>query len=70
MLITIKTIQEADEERVVLQADRNLYFPSVERFRNALTKVSIDVETKNRVVVLDMGRVNQIDHTTLKVNYF
>lgn len=70
MLITIKTIQEADEERVVLQADRNLYFPSVERFRNALAKVSIDVETKNRVVVLDMGRVNQIDHTTLKVNYF
>ncbi|KAI9564136.1 hypothetical protein GHT06_007874 [Daphnia sinensis] len=64
---TLTRYKEADEERVVLQADRNLYFPSVERFRNALTKVSIDVETKNRVVVLDMGRVNQIDHTTLKM---
>jgi hypothetical protein len=29
--------------------------------------VSIDVEAKNRVIVLDMGRVNQVDHTTLKV---
>jgi len=52
-----------------LQADRNLYFPSVERFRNTLDKASLD-ETINRIIILDMSRVNQVDYTSLKVNCY
>jgi sodium-independent sulfate anion transporter 11 len=50
--------------------DRNLYFPSVERFRNALTRVSMYNTAPNRTIVIDMTRVTQIDHTSLKVVTF
>ncbi|EFX77094.1 hypothetical protein DAPPUDRAFT_321675 [Daphnia pulex] len=58
--------KEADEEYIVLQADRNLYFPSVERFRNTLGKASLD-KTINRFIILDMSRVNLVDYTSLKM---
>ena len=59
--------QEGNEERIVLTMDRNLYYPSVERFRNSLTKVSKYNTAPNRTIVIDMIRVTQIDHTSLKV---
>lgn len=56
------------EERIVLQADRNLYFPAVERFRQALSRVSHGGGTdSSRMIVIDMSRVTQVDHTSLKV---
>ena len=60
--------QEGNEERIVLTMDRNLYYPSVERFRNSLTKVSKYNTAPNRTIVIDMIRVTQIDHTSLKVH--
>lgn len=50
----------------MFKADRNLYFPSVERFRNSLSKVASD-DTLKRTIVVDLGRVTQVDHTSLKV---
>ena len=51
--------QEGNEERLVLTMDRNLYFPSVERFRNALTRVSLFNAAPNRTIVIDMSRINR-----------
>lgn len=56
-------------ERIILRADRNLYFPSVERFRQALGKISsesIDDATP-KTIIIDMSRVSEIDHTSLKM---
>lgn len=57
-------------ERIILRADRNLYFPSVERFRQELGKISsesIDDATP-KTIIIDMSHVSEIDHTSLKVN--
>lgn len=54
-------------ECIVLQADRDLYFPSVERYRNALTRLTYDLPI-DRTIVLDMKRVSKVDYTSLKVN--
>lgn len=53
-------------EMVVLRVDRNLYFPSVDRFRNALTKATYS-ELSPRTIVLDFSLVTQVDYTSLKV---
>lgn len=54
-----------------MKADQSLYFPGVEHFRDALTKVFDDLqETEtflNRTVVIDMSLVQKVDHTSLKV---
>ena len=62
----LTTIQEADEDCIILQADRNLYFPSVERFRNSLTKASSD-SAVGKTLEIDMKQVTQVDFTSLKV---
>ena len=54
------------EEHIVFRVDRNLYFPSVERFRQALSKVN---STDSRMIVIDMSRVTQVDYTSLKVSH-
>ena len=52
---------------IVLRVDRNLYFPSVDRFRNALTKAAYSESSPARTIVLDFSLVTQIDYTSLKV---
>ena len=49
--------------------DSNLYFPSVEKFRNALSKATVfkTDDEDNRVMVIDLNRVTEVDHTSLKV---
>jgi len=49
--------------------ESNLYFPSVERFRNALSKATVfkTDDEDNRVMVIDLNRVTEVDHTSLKV---
>ena len=60
-----------DETRVIVKVDRNLYFPSVERFRNALSKASTFKTNADRVIVIDLSRATEVDHTSLKVcNFF
>ncbi|XP_046455001.1 sodium-independent sulfate anion transporter-like isoform X2 [Daphnia pulex] len=56
-------------ERIILRADRNLYFPTVERFRQALGRIASDNpnESTPRSIVIDMSRVSQVDHTSLKM---
>lgn len=59
------------EEQIVFRADRNFYFPSVERLRQAMNKVVSDGNrdsTYSRAIVIDLSRVSEIDHTSLKVN--
>jgi len=57
-----------------VKANKSLYFPGVEHFRDALTKVFDDLqETEtflNRTVVIDMSLVHKVDHTSLKVRKF
>jgi len=56
------------EYQLVIKVDRNLYFPSVERFRDALSKAA-SLKSDQEVIVVDFSRVTKIDHTSLKV-YF
>ena len=57
-------------ERIIVRADRSLYFPAVELFRHALSK-AVEESNSNQspqAIVIDMSRVNQVDHSSLKVN--
>lgn len=55
-------------EHVVIRPDRSLFFPSVERFRLSLSNVINNNDgTAPRTITIDMSRVSQIDHTSLKV---
>ena len=56
-------------EKFVLRVDRNLYFPAVDRFRNALTKAAYS-ESSLRTIVIDFALVTQVDYTSLKVTHF
>jgi len=53
-------------EKFVLRVDRNLYFPAVDRFRNALTKAAYS-ESSLRTIVIDFALVTQVDYTSLKM---
>ena len=57
------------EKQLVIKIDRSLYFPSAERFRDALGKATLNLNDENRVIVIDFSQVAEIDHTSLKV-YF
>lgn len=67
VFIYLLILKGMEEEKVVIKMDRNLYFPSVERFRNALTKAAPVKSSISRTIILDMSRVTQIDHTSLNV---
>lgn len=55
-------------DRIVVKVDRNLYFPSVERLREALSAHSLDEDdSTNYLIIIDLSNVTQIDHTSLKV---
>lgn len=60
---------QGESEHIVFRVDRNLYFPSVERLRQALSRVvsSENSDSLPRTISIDMGSVTQVDHTTLKV---
>lgn len=62
-------LQQDDDEVVVVKADRNLYFPSVDRFREDLRKASESRGETQRSILLDFSSVNQVDHTSLKVRF-
>lgn len=57
------------EERIVLVADRNLYFPGVEKFREALVAATAEEsDDRNPCLLIDLAHVKEIDYTALKVN--
>lgn len=61
-------LQRGGIERVLIKLDRNLYFPSVERLREALSAHSIDEDSSiDYIILIDLSNVTQIDHTSLKV---
>ncbi len=62
-------LQDVDESKLVIRADRNFHFPSAEVIRNALNKAAArnDADGVDRSIVLDMHSVHLVDHTTLKV---
>lgn len=53
-----------NEEKVIVKADSNLYFPGVEKFRQVLNEAT-DGET---CVMVDLSHVTEIDYTALKVS--
>lgn len=57
------------EERVIVKADTNLYFPGVEKFRQTLNEAT-DGETDGRssCLLVDLSNVTEIDYTALKVS--
>ena len=56
------------EERVIVKADTNLYFPGVEKFRQVLNE-AIDGEAQGRssCLLVDLSNVTEIDFSALKV---
>lgn len=60
------------EEKCVVTADINMYFPGVEKFRAALKRVAArKKDAKNdSCLFIDLSNVREIDYTALKVlNY-
>ena len=57
------------EERVIIKASSNLYFPGVEMFRRALNE-AIEDETDGRssFLIVDLSNITEIDYTALKVS--
>ena len=63
--------QENDvtEERVIVKADANLYFPGVEKFRRALNKATeADDEGRVPCLMIDLSSLKEIDYSALKVS--
>lgn len=54
----------------MIQPDRNLYFPSVDRFREALRSAIESAEKSNSTILIDLSLLTQIDYTSLKVTSF
>lgn len=55
-------------ERVIIKVDTNLYFPGVEKFRQAIND-ALYGETKYQspFLLVDLSSVKDIDYTALKV---
>lgn len=56
------------EERVIVKADCNLYFPGVEKFRQALNEATeVDAEGRSPCLMVDLSSLTEIDYSALKV---
>lgn len=59
---------EVTEERVIVKADCNLYFPGVEKFRQALNEATeVDAEGRSPCLMVDLSSLTEIDYSALKV---
>ncbi|XP_046449213.1 sodium-independent sulfate anion transporter-like [Daphnia pulex] len=59
---------EVTEERVIVKADSNLYFPGVEKFRRALNEASeVDAEGRSPCLMIDLSNLTEIDYSALKM---
>lgn len=59
---------EVTEERVIVKADSNLYFPGVEKFRRSLNEATeVDAEGRTPCLMVDLSNLTEIDYSALKV---
>ncbi|XP_046632863.1 sodium-independent sulfate anion transporter-like isoform X2 [Daphnia pulicaria] len=59
---------EVTEERVIVKADSNLYFPGVEKFRRALNEASeVDAEGRSSCFMVYLSNLTEIDYSALKM---
>lgn len=77
MYVSMKQSNEMTEERIIVKADRDIYYPGVESFREVLNLAQEDIRPvkleeigRNPCLIIDLSNVSEIDYTSLKVLYF